>query len=196
MLNILILYYSQGGSTKAIAEKISQGVESVSVKANLRTVPEISPINEKISPEIPKQGSIYVSKRDVYKADGIILGSPTCFGNMAAPLKFFIDTTSDIWFQGSLINKPAAVFTSTSSLHGGQETTLLSMILPLLHHGAIIVGIPYSEVALQHTQTGGTPYGMSHFNGIYSNKNLSSEEVLLAKALGKRVAEIALKQMA
>ena len=196
MPNILILYYSQGGSTKAIAEKIAQGVEYASVEATLRTVPEISPNHEKTAPEIPEKGSVYVTKEDIKTADGIILGSPTRFGNMAAPLKYFIDTTSDLWFQGSLINKPAAVFTSTSSLHGGQETTLLSMMLPLLHHGAVIVGIPYSEAALQHTHTGGTPYGMSHFNGVNSDKNLSQEEVVLAKALGKRVAEIALKQIA
>lgn len=196
MPNILILYYSQGGSTKAIAEKIAQGVEYASVEATLRTVPEISPNHEKTAPEIPEKGSVYVTKEDIKTADGIILGSPTRFGNMAAPLKYFIDTTSDLWFQGSLINKPAAVFTSTSSLHGGQETTLLSMMLPLLHHGAVIVGIPYSETALQQTHTGGTPYGMSHFNGVNSDKNLSQDEVVLAKALGKRVAEIALKQIA
>ena len=196
MPNILILYYSQGGSTKAIAEKIAQGVEYALVEAKLRTVPEISPNHEKTAAEIPEKGSVYVTKEDIKTADGIILGSPTRFGNMAAPLKYFIDTTSDLWFQGSLINKPAAVFTSTSSLHGGQETTLLSMMLPLLHHGAVIVGIPYSEAALQQTHTGGTPYGMSHFNGVNSDKNLSQEEVVLAKALGKRVAEIALKQIA
>lgn len=196
MPNILILYYSQGGSTKAIAEKIAQGVEYASVEAKLRTVTEISPNHEKTTPEIPEKGSVYVTKEDIKTADGIILGSPTRFGNMAAPLKYFIDTTSDLWFQGSLINKPAAVFTSTSSLHGGQETTLLSMMLPLLHHGAVIVGIPHSEAALQQTHTGGTPYGMSHFNGVNSDKNLSQEEVVLAKALGKRVAEIALKQIA
>lgn len=196
MPNILILYYSQGGSTKAIAEKIAQGVEYASVEAKLRTVPEISPNHEKTAPEIPEKGSVYVTKEDIKTADGIILGSPTRFGNMAAPLKYFIDTTSDLWFQGSLINKPAAVFTSTSILHGGQETTLLSMMLPLLHHGAVIVGIPYSETALQQTHTGGTPYGMSHFNGVNSDKNLSQDEVVLAKALGKRVAEIALKQIA
>ena len=196
MPNILILYYTQGGSTKAIAEKIAQGVELASVEAKLRTVPEISPNHEKTAAEIPEKGSVYVTKEDIKTADGIILGSPTRFGNMTAPLKYFIDTTSDLWFQGSLINKPAAVFTSTSSLHGGQETTLLSMMLPLLHHGAVIVGLPYSEAPLQQTRTGGTPYGMSHFNGVNSDKNLSQEEVVLAKALGKRVAEIALKQIA
>ena len=191
MPNILILYYSQGGSTKAIAEKIAQGVELASVEAKLRTVPEISPNSEKTAAIVPEKGSVYVSKEDLQTADGIILGSPTRFGNMAAPLKYFIDTTSDLWFQGALVNKPAAVFTSTASLHGGQETTLLSMMLPLLHHGAIMVGIPYSEAALQQTKTGGTPYGMSHFNGVNADKNLSPDEVILAKALGKRVAEIA-----
>ena len=191
MKNILILYYSQGGSTKAMAEKIAQGVESANCEAILRTVPNISPNCEKVESNIPDSGAIYVSKEDLKSCDGIILGSPTRFGNMAAPLKYFIDSTSDLWFQGTLINKPAAVFTSTASLHGGQESTLLSMMLPLLHHGALIVGIPYSEPELQNTSSGGTPYGLSHFNGIDSNKPLSAEEITLAKALGRRVADIA-----
>lgn len=191
--NILILYYSLGGATKSIAEKIAQGVELAGLEAILRTVPNISPDSEKTADDIPPSGAIYVTKEDLKNCDGIILGSPTRFGNMAAPLKYFLDTTSDLWFAGTLINKPSAVFTSTASLHGGQETTLLSMMLPLLHHGAIIVGIPYSESRLQQTKTGGTPYGMSHFDGINSDKILSEDEVILAKALGKRVAEIAKK---
>ncbi len=190
MQNVLVLYYSQGGSTKAMAEKIAQGVELGGLEAKLRTVPNVSPNCEKTESEIPKEGAIYVTKEDVINCSGIILGSPTRFGNMAAPLKYFIDTTGDLWFKGSLINKPAAVFTSTASLHGGQEATLLSMMLPLLHHGAIIVGIPYSEPSLQNTQTGGTPYGASHYNGINSDKPLSEDEITLAKALGKRVAQI------
>ncbi|WP_440615537.1 NAD(P)H:quinone oxidoreductase [Cysteiniphilum sp. 6C5] len=191
MQNILILYYSQGGSTKAMAEKIAQGVELGGLEAIVRTVPNISANCEKTESDIPDSGAIYVTKEDLVNCSGIIMGSPTRFGNMAAPLKYFIDTTSDLWFKGALINKPAAVFTSTASLHGGQETTLLSMMLPLLHHGAIIVGIPYSEPSLQNTQTGGTPYGLSHYNGINSDQPLSQDEIILAKALGKRVAEIA-----
>jgi len=191
MQNILVLYYSQGGSTKAMAEKIAQGVELGGLEAKLRTVPNVSTNCEKTESDIPDSGAIYVTKEDLVNCSGIIIGSPTRFGNMAAPLKYFIDTTSDLWFKGGLINKPAAVFTSTASIHGGQETTLLSMMLPLLHHGAIIVGIPYSEPSLQNTQTGGTPYGLSHYNGINSDKMLSEDEILLAKALGKRVAEIA-----
>ncbi|WP_116964370.1 NAD(P)H:quinone oxidoreductase [Fastidiosibacter lacustris] len=191
MQNILILYYSQGGSTKAMAHKIAQGVELTGLEAKLRTVPNISSNCEKTEPDIPKEGAIYVTKEDLINCSGIILGSPTRFGNMAAPLKYFIDSTTDLWFKGTLINKPAAVFTSTASLHGGQETTLLSMMLPLLHHGAIIVGIPYSEPSLQNTQTGGTPYGLSHYDGINSNNSLSNDEIILAKALGKRVADIA-----
>lgn len=191
MHNILVLYYSQGGSTKAMAEKIAQGVELDGLEAKLRTVPNVSTNCEKTESDIPDSGAIYVTKEDLVNCSGIIIGSPTRFGNMAAPLKYFIDTTSDLWFKGGLINKPAAVFTSTASIHGGQETTLLSMMLPLLHHGAIIVGIPYSEPSLQNTQTGGTPYGLSHYNGINSDKMLFEDEILLAKALGKRVAEIA-----
>ncbi|WHN65813.1 NAD(P)H:quinone oxidoreductase [Cysteiniphilum sp. QT6929] len=191
MQNILVLYYSQGGSTKAMAEKIAQGVELGGLEAKLRTVPNISANCEKTESDIPDSGAIYVTKEDLVNCSGIIIGSPTRFGNMAAPLKYFIDTTSDLWFKGALINKPAAVFTSTASLHGGQETTLLSMMLPLLHHGAMIVGIPYSEPSLQNTQTGGTPYGLSHYNGINSDKPLSQDEIILAKALGKRIAEIA-----
>ena len=191
MQNILVLYYSQGGSTKAMAEKIAQGVELGGLEAKLRTVPNISANCEKTESDIPDSGAIYVTKEDLINCSGIIMGSPTRFGNMAAPLKYFIDTTSDLWFKGALINKPAAVFTSTASLHGGQETTLLSMMLPLLHHGAMLIGIPYSEPSLQNTQTGGTPYGLSHYNGINSDKPLSQDEIILAKALGKRVAEIA-----
>ncbi|WP_119342602.1 NAD(P)H:quinone oxidoreductase [Facilibium subflavum] len=193
MKSILILYYSQGGSTKAIASKIAQGVESAGAQAIIRTVPNVSPNCDKTQSTVPDKGAIYVTKEDLKHCDGIIVGSPTRFGNMAAPLKYFLDTTSDLWFQGTLINKPAAFFTSTASLHGGQETTLLSMMLPFIHHGAVIVGIPYSEVALQKTRTGGTPYGMSHFNGMDSDKPLSEDEITLSKALGKRVAQIAQK---
>ncbi|MFZ9036140.1 MAG: NAD(P)H:quinone oxidoreductase [Francisellaceae bacterium] len=191
MKNILILYYSKTGSTRAIAEKIAQGVESGGCEATLRTVPEVSTTCEKVTKAIPDNGAVYVTKEDLKNCDGIIVGSPTRFGNMAAPLKYFIDTTSDLWFSGTLINKPAAFFTSTSSMHGGQETTLVSMMFPFLHHGALIAGLPYSETALQQTKTGGTPYGMSHFNGLNSDLALSDDEIVLAKALGRRIATLA-----
>lgn len=191
MTNILILYYTQSGSTRKMAEQIVQGVESTGATATLRTVPNISANHESTEPNIPAKGDIYVSKDDIAKCDGILIGSPTRFGNMAAPLKYFLDTTSDLWFKGTLINKPAGVFTSTASLHGGQEATLLSMIIPLIHHGAIIVGIPYSEPALQQTTSGGTPYGATHHNGINSDKPLSAEEIQLCRAQGARIATIA-----
>lgn len=187
---ILILYYSRNGSTKLIAEKIAQGVEQSGSDGLLRTVPNISVNCEKTEDDIPSLGAVYVTKSDIRDCSGIIVGSPAYFGNMAAPLKHFIDTTSDIWLEGALINKPAAFFTSSESLHGGQESTLLSMMLPLMHHGAIIIGIPYSESSLNNTTTGGTPYGISHFNGS-SGRMISREEVKLAKALGKRVGKIA-----
>lgn len=191
---ILILYYSRYGATKAMAHHIARGVESSSkLGARLRTVPAVSPVVEKAEPSIPEEGSLYVTKADLQNAKGIILGSPTRFGNMAAPLKHFLDGTSDLWLSGSLINKPAAVFTSSSSMHGGQESTLLSMILPLIHHGAYIVGIPYSEPALTLTQTGGTPYGASHVAGKDSKNPLSEDEKTLCFALGKRVASLALQ---
>jgi NAD(P)H dehydrogenase (quinone) len=187
---IVILYYSQRGSTKTVAEKIAQGVEYSGAEAMLRTVPNVSTNCEKTDSEIPKSGAIYITKDDIRECDGIVLGSPTHFGNMAAPLKYFIDTTSDLWLEGSLINKPASFFTSSGSLHGGQESTLLSMMIPLMHHGAIIVGIPYSETSLHETMTGGTPYGMSHFNSVNSSGLISKDEVRLAKSLGRRIGHI------
>tara|TARA_R110002167_G_scaffold206346_3_gene410361 strand:+ start:129 stop:716 length:588 start_codon:yes stop_codon:yes gene_type:complete len=191
MKNILILYYSQSGATLQMANYISQGVEQSGLGAKLRTVPEVSPISEQTEPNIPEKGAIYVTKDDIKNCDGIIIGSPTRFGNMAAPLKYFLDTTSDLWFKGSLINKPAGFFTSTSSMHGGQESTLISMMFPLLHHGAIIVGSPYSETALQRTTTGGTPYGPSHYAGLDSKLPISKEEIELCKALGLRIGKLA-----
>jgi NAD(P)H dehydrogenase (quinone) len=193
MKNILILYYSQNGSTLKMANHISQGVQTSGLDAILRTVPEISPTSDQTSPTIPEKGAIYATKEDLKNCAGIILGSPTRFGNMAAPLKYFLDSTSDLWFKGDLINKPAGFFTSTSSMHGGQESTILSMMLPLLHHGAIIVGTPYSETALQNTTTGGTPYGPSHYAGLDSSLPLSKDEITLCKALGKRVGLLAKK---
>ena len=193
MTQVLILYYSKYSATYKMAKKIAEGVEKGQATAVLRTVPEVSPNCEQTEETIPEQGAIYVTKSDLETCDGIILGSPTRFGNMAAPMKHFIDTTSDLWFKGTLVNKPAAVFTSTASLHGGQETTLLSMMIPLLHHGAIITGIPYTEADLQQTTTGGTPYGPSHLAGPNSNNPLSTEEINLCKALGQRIATLSQK---
>lgn len=191
---VLVLYYSRYGAVKAMAQAIARGVESINgLEAKLRTVPELSPVSEKTAPSIPDTGNIYVTKEELKNAQGLVLGSPTRFGNMAAPLKYFLDTTSDIWMSGGLINKPAGVFTSSSSMHGGQETTLLSMMLPLIHHGAYIVGIPYSEPALTSTQAGGTPYGASHVAGSESKLPLSEDEKALCFALGKRVASLTMQ---
>jgi NAD(P)H dehydrogenase (quinone) len=194
MLKILVLYYSRYGATKAMAEQVARGIEQVNdVEAILRTVPPVSPSTEIAMPAIPSEGPLYVSLEDLQECHGLVLGSPTRFGNMAAPLKYFWDTTSSEWLSGSLIGKPAGVFTSTASLHGGQESTLLSMMLPLLHHGMLITGIPYSESDLTHTTTGGTPYGASHWAGPDSNLPLSDAETRLCVALGKRVAEVTVK---
>ncbi|QYZ66878.1 MAG: NAD(P)H-quinone oxidoreductase [Gammaproteobacteria bacterium (ex Lamellibrachia satsuma)] len=189
MAEILILYYSRHGSTAGMARQIARGVEDVSgVTARLRTVPEVSSVCEATAEAIPESGAPYATDADLQACAGLILGSPTRFGNMAAPLKYFLDQTSRLWMTGSLIDKPAAVFTSTSSMHGVQETTLLSMMLPLMHHGMILMGLPYSETDLLHTRTGGTPYGASHLAGGESNLPLSDEEKTLCRALGKRVA--------
>lgn len=189
---ILVLYYSTHGSTEKMAQQLARGVESSGIEARLRTVPKVSSECEAVSPHVPSQGAIYCSEEDLRGCAGLLLGSPTRFGNMAAPLKYFLDSTSTQWLNGDLIGKPAAVFTSTGSLHGGQESTLLSMMLPLLHHGMLITGIPYSEPELTATQTGGTPYGASHL----ADKNhltLSDDETVLCRALGKRVGELANK---
>lgn len=194
MHTILVLYYSRHGATQAMAQYIARGVESVDgVEARIRTVPSVAPSTTIAEPEIPAEGPLYVSPEDLQQCHGLILGSPTRFGNMAAPLKYFLDSTSQEWLNGSLIGKPAAVFTSTASLHGGQESTLLSMMLPLLHHGMIITGLPYSESELIHTETGGTPYGASHLAGPDSDRPLSHSEIQLCLALGKRVATLAKK---
>ncbi|MEW8296747.1 MAG: NAD(P)H:quinone oxidoreductase [Candidatus Thiodiazotropha sp.] len=190
MAEVLILYYSRHGATAEMARIIARGVEEVAgVDARLRTVPEVSPLCEATEESIPESGAPYVSEADLRQCDGLILGSPTRFGNMAAPMKHFLDTTSQLWMSGALIDKPAAVFTSTASLHGGQESTLLSMMLPLLHHGMLILGIPYSETALLHTQSGGTPYGASHLAGGESKLPLSEEETRICKTQGRRMAE-------
>jgi NAD(P)H dehydrogenase (quinone) len=193
MKNILVLYYSRHGATKDMAQQIARGVNSVDgAEAKLRTVAPVSATCEAVDDSIPDEGHPYVEPSELEQCDGLLLGSPTRFGNMAAPLKYFLDSTSPQWLSGALINKPAGVFTSTSSLHGGQESTLLSMMLPLLHHGMVMVGIPYSESELLSTTTGGTPYGASHLAGPESTNKLSEDEKKLCFALGKRVATLAL----
>lgn len=194
MSEILILYYSNGGSVREMAQIIARGVESVKgTKARIRTVPKVSTNCEATEPDIPDAGDPYVELSDLEECAGLALGSPTRFGNMAAPMKYFLDSTVGQWLNGALINKPAAVFTSTGSMHGGNETTLLTMMLPLMHHGMLIVGIPYSEPALSSTQSGGTPYGASHVAGANNDRPITDEERKLCIALGKRLAETALK---
>lgn len=192
MTEILILFHSESGNTATMANQIARGVESVNqCSSKLRTVPSVTPDTEATQPPVPSAGAPYVSLEDLRDIDGLIIGSPTHFGNMSASLKYFLDQTSPQWFQGTLTGKPAAVFTSTGSLHGGQEATLLSMMVPLLHHGMLIAGIPYSEPALMKTHSGGTPYGASHLSGDDGNIPLSDDERELCQALGKRVALVA-----
>ena len=194
MSEILILYYSQGGAVKEMAQLIARGVESVTgAKARIRTVPKVSANCEATEPEIPNNGDPYCELADLEECIGIALGSPTRFGNMAAPMKYFLDSTAGLWLKGALIGKPACVFTSTGSMHGGNETTLLTMMLPLMHHGMLMVGLPYSEPALSSTQSGGTPYGASHVGGAMDDKKITDDEKKLCLALGKRLAETALK---
>ncbi|OZY84673.1 NAD(P)H:quinone oxidoreductase, type IV [Cellvibrio mixtus] len=189
---VLVLYYSRHGATLEMAKQIARGIEQVSgMEARLRTVPAVSPVTEASAPVIPDTGAVYCTEDDLKHCAGLILGSPTRFGNMAAPMKYFLDGTSTQWLNGDLIDKPAAVFTSTSTLHGGQESTLLTMMLPLLHQGMIIAGIPYSEANLSTTRTGGTPYGASHLASGDAPTKLSSDEIALCQALGKRVATLA-----
>ena len=190
---ILVLYYSRYGATKALAEQIATGIESVGgMEARLRTVPPISSTIEKCDNVIPDEGDLYVEKDDLRYCSGLAMGSPTRFGNMAAPLKYFLDSTSELWLSGALENKPGAVFTSTSSLHGGQESTLLSMMLPLFHHGMVMLGIPYSSEDLHTTRSGGSPYGATHITFGENDSALTEEEARLAKQLGKRLAEVAM----
>lgn len=192
MMEILILYYSRHGGVAGMAQFIARGVEQVpEVRARIRTVPAVSTVCEAIADSIPAEGPPYATLDDLRECAGLALGSPTRFGNMAAPLKYFLDSTGGLWLSGALAGKPAAVFTSTSSLHGGQETTLLSMMLPLLHHGMFIAGLPYTEPDLTTTRSGGSPYGASHYAGKDSNLPLSDEEQRLCRALGKRLAEAA-----
>lgn len=190
---VLVLYYSRFGATASMARQLAKGVESVSgVQARLRTVPPVSPTCEAVDPEIPEEGAVYADLEDLRHCSALALGSPTRFGNMAAPLKHFLDTTSNLWMNGALIDKPAGAFTSTSSLHGGQEITLLTMLVPLLHHGMVYAGLPYSETALFTTQSGGTPYGATHLAGQRSDRLLDENESELAYAQGRRLARLAL----
>jgi NAD(P)H dehydrogenase (quinone) len=191
-MEILVLYYSRHGSVAQLARLIARGVEEIEgVRARLRQVPPVAPVTQIARPPVPDEGAPYVETRDLHECAGLILGSPTRFGNMAAPLKHFLDSTSAEWTSGALAGKPCAVFTSTTTMHGGQESTLLSMLLPLLHHGMLVVGIPFTEPALNATTTGGTPYGASHVAGIDRDRPISADERTLARALGRRVADIA-----
>lgn len=186
---ILVLYYSRTGAVAKLANFIARGIESVpGVEAMIRTVPPISTVCEATAPAVPEEGAVFVSLDELRNCAGLALGSPTRFGNMAAPLKYFLDSTSGLWLEGTLIDKPAGVFTSSSSLHGGQETTLMSMMLPLLHHGMVLMGLPYQHEALSATTTGGTPYGPSHVSGIDNDMPISEHEKSLAIALGARLA--------
>ena len=192
-VNILVLYYSVHGGTEAMARQVAHGVDEVrGAAATLRTVPRVSAVVDKPQPAVPDDGPPYVELEDLRACHGLVMGSPTRFGNMAAPLKYFLDSTNAEWVSGVLEGKPAAVFTSTSSLHGGQETTLLSMMLPLLHHGMVIAGLPYTEPELLATRSGGTPYGASHLAGPDSDRALDTHEASLCQALGRRVASLAI----
>jgi NAD(P)H dehydrogenase (quinone) len=196
MSTVLILYYSRNGATRALAEAIALGVESVSaagLEARLRTVPPVAPVTTTSAPPVPPAGAPYCTLEELAKCAALALGSPTRFGNMAAPMKAFWDGTGALWQNGALVGKPAAVFTSSTSMHGGQESTLLSMMLPLLHHGMLITGIPFTEPALAQTRSGGTPYGASHVAGDETTAGLSADEKALARALGARLARTALK---
>jgi NAD(P)H dehydrogenase (quinone) len=192
MAEILILYYSRHGAVRDMAQQVARGVESVpGMQARLRSVPPVAPTHERAAEAIPASGAPYVTVDDLRACAGLALGSPTRFGNMAAPLKHFLDGTGALWASGALVGKPAAVFTSTSTQHGGQESTLLSMMLPLLHHGMLILGVPYTEAALNRTTSGGTPYGASHVAGPNSDRPLTADEKELCQALGKRLATVA-----
>lgn len=189
---VLVLYYSHGGSVAAMAEHMVRGIEQeYGMEAVLRCVPSVSADTQASKDDIPEEGPLYCTEEDLRNCSGLLLGSPVRFGNMAAALKYFLDGTSNLWLTGALVNKPAAVFTSSSSLHGGQESTLISMMLPLLHHGMVLAGIPYTEPALMNTATGGTPYGVSHYAGKESSTLLSEDEISLCHAQGKRIALLA-----
>lgn len=192
--DILVLYYSRSGHTAQLARLIARGIEEIpGMRARLRQVPPVAPVTEVAQPPEPEEGAPYATRQDLHDCAGLALGSPTRFGNMAAPLKYFLDSTGAEWASGTLVGKPAAVFTATSTMHGGQESTLLSMALPLLHHGMLLLGLPFTEVALNATQTGGTPYGASHVSGAQGDRGISEHERELARALGRRLAETARK---
>ncbi|STX44124.1 flavoprotein WrbA (Trp repressor binding protein) [Legionella donaldsonii] len=190
---ILVLYYSRTGATAQLAQYLARGVESVTgIEARLRTVPPVSATCEAVDKSVPDTGAPYATLDDLRHCQGLALGSPTRFGNMAAPLKYFLDSTTPVWLTGDLVGKPACVFSSSTSMHGGQETTLTSMMLPLFHHGMLLLGLPYTEPTLSSTQTGGTPYGVTHVSGLANVTSLSQDEIILAKQLGKRLGEIAM----
>jgi NAD(P)H dehydrogenase (quinone) len=191
---VLVLYYSRKGATAEMAQRIARGIHEVEgIEARIRTVPAVSSVCEAVEASIPEQGAVYCTEEDLRGCAGLAMGSPTRFGNMAAPLKYFIDGTSPLWLSGALIDKPACVFSSTSSMHGGQETTLISMMFPLIHHGMIMCGIPYKEATLFSTTTGGTPYGATHVAGPDSNKPLSEDELILCQAQGRRLADLSVR---
>ena len=194
MADILILFYSHSGSVRELARHVARGVESVEgANARLRTVPKVAPITRLAEAGIPPEGSPYVTADDLSECIGLALGSPTRFGNMAAPMKYFLDGTAGEWMRGTLSGKPAAVFTSTSTMHGGNEATLLSMMLPLLHHGMVLVGVPFTEPLIASTRDGGTPYGASHVSGVANSQEITEAEKGIAFALGRRLAATALK---
>lgn len=189
---VLVLYYSRNGKTGQLAQYLARGVESVEgIEARLRTVPPVSATCEAVDKPVPESGAPYATLDDLRHCSGLALGSPTRFGNMASPLKYFLDNTTALWLAGDLVNKPACVFSSSASMHGGQETTLISMMLPLFHHGMLLMGLPYTEPLLTSTQSGGTPYGVTHVSGASNDNHLSSDEINLAKYLGKRLGELA-----
>ncbi len=194
MKTVLILYYSRFGATETLAQLIGRGVAEVEgVEAKIRTVPKVTAVTQALEPSVPKEGAPYVTLEDLKTCHGLALGSPTRFGNMAASLKYFLDGTSALWLDGSLVGKPAMVFTSTGSLHGAQEMTLLTMMIPLLHQGMVIAGLPHTEMALNQTQTGGTPYGVSHYAGTQNENPISEDEKTLCRAMGRRLAHLSLK---
>jgi NAD(P)H dehydrogenase (quinone) len=193
MNDVLVLYYSRSGHTAQLARLVARGIEEAGARARLRQVPPVAPVTEVAQPPVPDDGAPYATKQDLAECSGLALGSPTRFGNMAAPMKHFLDSTGAEWASGTLVGKPAALFTSTSTQHGGQEATLLSMALPLLHHGMLLVGIPFTEPALGTTTTGGTPYGASHVAGARGERAISEDERELARALGRRLADAARK---
>ena len=194
MPDVLVLYYSASGSVRALAQSVARGVESVDgMRARVRTVPKVATVIDKVMPAVPSDGPPYVEARDLEECVAIALGSPTRFGNMAAPLKYFVDGLGTEWNRGTLAGKPAAVFTSTASMHGGNEATLLTMMLPLLHHGMVLVGLPYTEPDLNATRSGGSPYGATHVSGIANDRPMTDEESRLAFALGRRLAGVARK---